>query len=74
VYLAPDPDRLKNLIISKDDIGKTILFCPECFWQASNVGMKPYCPECRGYLHLTCVDSELVELCNRRSQNESKSS
>ena len=58
--MTPNIDRLKKLKLSK--MGDTIVFCPDCFWQDINVGMKPICPECGERLHFTHVDQDLIDL------------
>jgi hypothetical protein len=63
--VVSNKDRLKCLSLLAFNIGQSILFCPECIWQAEGPGiaMGPICPDCGARLHLITVDDELISMC-----------
>jgi hypothetical protein len=59
----PDLPRLRDLCLLGFKLGDTVLYCPDCMWQAfEHQGMRPVCPDCGANLHYAKVDPELVEL------------
>lgn len=61
--IRPDLPRLSILCLLGFKLGETVLFCPDCKWQAfEHQGMRPVCPDCGANLHYAKVDPELVEL------------
>ena len=59
----PNLGRLYVLDLTGFKLGESVLFCPQCTWQATEpVGMKPVCPKCTSPLHSVRVDETLIRL------------
>ena len=64
MYSEPDIERLLKLDTSGLKLKDSLIFCPDCDWQAPepNIGMRSVCPECKGWVYLKVVDQELLDL------------
>lgn len=63
VYILTNLNRLQKLKFEISDIGKSILFCPDCVFQFyAGVAAKSVCPDCGQRMHVVTITQELFEL------------
>ncbi len=70
MHMEVNRDRQLKFNIDGIEIGDTIIFCPNCDFQATQTGMKPLCPKCKEALHLTTLSHELVDLIQSMEKNQ----
>lgn len=61
MYIEANIEDLKEYLdLENVKMGDEIIYCPRCYFQTINVGMKNECPDCGKFLMIVKANEELL--------------